>query len=43
MEESYRNGPEDWVAVLKPITKKAFMVSRPDTAIDMLLRAYQTV
>src|SRR5690606_6887990 len=23
MEEAYRNGPEDWVAALKPITKKA--------------------
>jgi acetolactate synthase-1/2/3 large subunit len=42
MEESYRNGPEDWVAVLKPITKKAFMVTRPDNAIDMILRAYHT-
>jgi acetolactate synthase-1/2/3 large subunit len=42
MEESYRNGPEDWVAVLKPITKKAFMVTRPDNAIDNLLRAYHT-
>jgi len=42
MEESYRNGPEDWVSVVKPITKKAFMVTRPDNAIDMLLRAYQT-
>lgn len=42
MEESYRNGPEDWVAVLKPITKKAFMVTRPDNAVDMVLRAYQT-
>jgi len=26
MEESYRNGPENWVAVLKPITKKAFLM-----------------
>ncbi|MBI3053616.1 MAG: thiamine pyrophosphate-binding protein [Betaproteobacteria bacterium] len=42
LEESYRNGPEDWVAVLKPITKKSFLVTRPDTAIDMFLRAYQT-
>ncbi|RPI47003.1 MAG: hypothetical protein EHM59_05890, partial [Betaproteobacteria bacterium] len=23
MEEAYRSGPEDWVAVLKPVTKKA--------------------
>jgi acetolactate synthase-1/2/3 large subunit len=42
MEEAYRGGPEDWVAVLKPITKKAFLATRPDTAIDMFLRAYQT-
>jgi acetolactate synthase-1/2/3 large subunit len=42
MEEAYRQGPEDWVAVLKPITKKSFMVTRPDGAVDMLLRAYQT-
>ena len=42
MEEAYRSGPEDWVAVLKPITKKAFMMTRPDNAIDMFLRAYQT-
>ncbi len=42
MEEAYRQGPEDWVAVLKPITKKSFLVTRPDTALDMILRAYHT-
>jgi acetolactate synthase-1/2/3 large subunit len=42
IEEAYRDGPEDWVAVLKPITKKALIITRPDTAIDMLLRAYHT-
>jgi acetolactate synthase-1/2/3 large subunit len=42
MEEAYRSCPEDWVAVLKPITKKSLLVTRPDTAIDMFLRAYQT-
>jgi acetolactate synthase I/II/III large subunit len=42
IEEFYRQGPEDWTAILKPITKKAFTVTRPDTAIDMFLRAYQT-
>jgi acetolactate synthase-1/2/3 large subunit len=42
IEEFYRNGPEDWVGVLKPITKKAVMATRPDTAVDMFLRAYQT-
>lgn len=42
IEEAYRNGPEDWTAALKPISKKAFMCTRPDTCIDMFLRAYQT-
>lgn len=42
MEESYRGGPEDWVAVLKPIAKKALLVTRPDNAIEMVLRAYHT-
>jgi acetolactate synthase I/II/III large subunit len=42
IEEFYRQGPEDWVGVLKPITKKSVMVTRPDTAIEMFLRAYQT-
>ena len=42
MEEAYRNGPEDWVAALKPITKKSFLMTRPDNAIDMFLRAYHT-
>lgn len=42
MEEAYRYGPEDWVAVLKPITKKSLLVTRPDNALDMVLRAYHT-
>ena len=42
MEEAYRYGPEDWVAALKPITKKSLLVTRPDTALDMVLRAYHT-
>ncbi len=42
MEEAYRQGPEDWISVLKPITKKSLLVTRPDSAVDMLLRAYQT-
>ena len=41
IEEAYRHGPEDWTAVLKPITKRALMVTRPDNALDMFLRAYQ--
>ncbi|MBY8858671.1 thiamine pyrophosphate-binding protein [Nocardia sp. CA2R105] len=42
IEEFYRHGPEDWVAILKPITKKAFTAIRPDTVIETFLRAYQT-
>jgi acetolactate synthase I/II/III large subunit len=42
IEEAYRAGPEDWTAALKPISKKAFMATRPDTVIDMFLKAYQT-
>ena len=42
MEEAYRYGPEDWVSVLKPITKKSLLVTRPDNALDMVLRAYHT-
>ncbi|MCR2811385.1 MULTISPECIES: thiamine pyrophosphate-binding protein [unclassified Microbacterium] len=42
IEEFYRHGPEDWAGVMRPITKKSVMVTRPDTAIDMFLRAYQT-
>lgn len=41
IEESYRRGSEDWTAALKPITKRSFMATRPDTTIDMFLRAYQ--
>src|ERR1019366_9028490 len=42
MEESYRNGPEDWVAVLKPIAKKAVLITRPENELDIVLRAYHT-
>jgi acetolactate synthase-1/2/3 large subunit len=42
IEEFYRYGPEDWVGVMKPISKKAYMVTRPDLAVDMFLKAYQT-
>ncbi|RYE38759.1 MAG: thiamine pyrophosphate-binding protein, partial [Hyphomicrobiales bacterium] len=42
IEEFYRDSPEDWAGVMRPITKKSLMATRPDTAIDMFLRAYQT-
>ena len=42
IEEAYRDGPEDYVGAMRPICKKAVMATRPDTAIDMFLRAYKT-
>jgi len=42
IEEAYRYAPEEWIQVLRPVCKKAVLVNRPDTAVDMLLRAYQT-
>jgi acetolactate synthase-1/2/3 large subunit len=42
IEEFYRHGPEDWISIVRPVTKKALMATRPDTAVDMFLRAYRT-
>jgi acetolactate synthase-1/2/3 large subunit len=42
IEEIYRYAPEEWVQVVRPISKKALAINRPDTAVDMLLRAYRT-
>lgn len=42
MEEAYRDGPENYVGAIRPICKKAVMATRPDTCIDMFLRAYKT-
>jgi acetolactate synthase-1/2/3 large subunit len=42
IEEFYRYGPEEWTASLRTMTKKAFAVNRPDTALEMVLRAYKT-
>ena len=41
IEEAYRYGPEEWTQVVKPISKKAILIHRPDTALDMLMRAYK--
>ena len=41
MEEFYRKGPEEWIQVVKPMTKLALMVHRPDTALEMIMRAYK--
>lgn len=42
IEEFYRYAPDEWIQTVKVYTKKASMVSRPDTAVDMLLRACKT-
>jgi acetolactate synthase I/II/III large subunit len=41
IEEFYRYGPDEWIQTVKTYTKKALMVTRPDTAVDMILRAYK--
>lgn len=41
IEEAYRYGPEEWFQVVRPISKKAVLVHRPDTALEMLMRAYK--
>lgn len=40
-EECYRYGPEEFTQVVKPICKKAVMVTRPDTALEVVVRAYK--
>lgn len=42
IEEFYRYAPDEYIQALKTYTKKAMVVSRPDTAVDSLLRAYKT-
>jgi acetolactate synthase-1/2/3 large subunit len=42
IEEFYRFAPDEWVLSLKPLVKKAVVVNRPDTALDMVMRAYKT-
>jgi len=42
IEEVYRYGPEEWYQVVRPISKKALLINRPDTALEMFLRAYKT-
>ena len=42
IEEYYRYAPDEWIQSVKSYTKKALVINRPDTAVDMLLRAYKT-
>jgi acetolactate synthase-1/2/3 large subunit len=41
IQEAYRSGPEDWVALARPVTKRAVLVNRPDTALGMFVRSYK--
>lgn len=41
IEEFYRYGPDEWIQSVKTYTKKALMITRPDTAVDMIVRAYK--
>jgi acetolactate synthase-1/2/3 large subunit len=39
LEETYRYGPEHWIEVMRPITKRASYVNRPELALEMLARS----
>lgn len=41
MQEMYYHGHEDAVSIMRPITKGAWMVIRPETTIDVLNQAYK--
>jgi len=41
MQEMFYHGHEDAVSVMRPLTKGAWMVIRPDTVIDTLNQAYK--
>ena len=36
MQETYFKAPEDWLASVKPYSKRTYMIIRPDTAVDMI-------
>ena len=42
IEEYYRYAPDEWIQTVKTYTKKAAVISRPDTAVEMVLRGYKT-
>lgn len=41
IQETYRYGPDEFTSIFKPITKKAVMVTRPDTALNTVIQAYK--
>lgn len=42
IQEAYRYGPEEFIKMWDPITKKAVMAIRPDTALQTVILAYKT-
>lgn len=42
IQENYRRGPEQFIKIMEPITKKAVHVVRPDTAIQQFMMCYKT-
>jgi acetolactate synthase-1/2/3 large subunit len=42
IQEVYRGGDDEFIQILKPITKYAVMAVRPDTALKTVMRAYKT-
>jgi acetolactate synthase-1/2/3 large subunit len=42
IQEAYRYGPDEFVSMWKPITKKAVLAIRPDTALQTVILAYKT-
>lgn len=41
LQEYYRYSPEAWTDMVRPITKKSILVNRPDTCLEMVIRAYK--
>ena len=39
LEETYRYAPEQWVELMRPITKRSSYVNRPELALEMLIRS----
>lgn len=41
IQEAYRTAPEDWISLVRPVTKRAVIVHRPDTTLEMFVRTYK--
>lgn len=41
IQEAYRTAPESWVSLARPVAKRALLVNRPDTTLEMFVRAYK--